>query len=236
MATRTRILAGAFVVALAGACGGGFSAGRSSTGIEVSGAWVRASIPGTDTTSAYLELRNTGAAADELVGVSVPTEVAERAEIHETVVAAVGGPGTARGRDHTPEPSHDDHTPPTTHHDPPPTTHHVRTPATTHHVESPPSTHHVRTPATTHHVESPPPTRAHRPPFPTTGGRAPAARMHHVRAVAVPRHGTLHLRPGGLHVMILGLRKPLRPGQAVELTLRFRHAGTRTVRAEVRAG
>jgi copper(I)-binding protein len=46
-------------------------------------------------------------------------------------------------------------------------------------------------------------------------------RMSPVKSIAVPAGGTVELRPGGLHLMLFGLKKPLVPGDTVrvELTL-----------------
>jgi hypothetical protein len=43
------------------------------------------------------------------------------------------------------------------------------------------------------------------------------------------------LAPGGLHVMLIGLTRPLAAGERVPLTLRFERAGAVTVEAEVQA-
>lgn len=45
----------------------------------------------------------------------------------------------------------------------------------------------------------------------------------------------LELRPGGAHLMLLGLHRPLNSGQVVPLTLRFAD-GERTVQATVQRG
>jgi copper(I)-binding protein len=50
--------------------------------------------------------------------------------------------------------------------------------------------------------------------------------------LAVPP-GTTAFEPGGRHVMLDGLARPLRPGEQVPLTLRFERAGTRTVDVDV---
>jgi periplasmic copper chaperone A len=52
--------------------------------------------------------------------------------------------------------------------------------------------------------------------------------------LAVPRGSTV-FEPGGHHVMLDGLVRPLRPGDRVELTLRFDRAGTRTVDVDILA-
>jgi len=62
--------------------------------------------------------------------------------------------------------------------------------------------------------------------------------MAPVDALAVPAGGSVALEPGGYHVMLVGLRTPLRPGAKVPLTFTFRGADRRersvTVQAEVR--
>jgi len=62
--------------------------------------------------------------------------------------------------------------------------------------------------------------------------------MESVDALAVPAHGSAVLEPGGFHVMLVGLRTPLNPGDKVPLTLTFRAADGQesqvTVQAEVR--
>jgi len=45
--------------------------------------------------------------------------------------------------------------------------------------------------------------------------------MRQVDSIAVPSYGTAILKPGGLHVMLLGLKHPLKEGEQVALTLHF---------------
>jgi periplasmic copper chaperone A len=45
---------------------------------------------------------------------------------------------------------------------------------------------------------------------------------------------TLHFKPGGNHVMLVGLARPLVSGEQVDLVFVFRKAGEVTVRTEVR--
>ncbi len=51
----------------------------------------------------------------------------------------------------------------------------------------------------------------------------------------IPAGGALELVPGGNHIMITGLDAPLRPGDSLELTLRFEQSDERMVEAEVRS-
>jgi copper(I)-binding protein len=60
-------------------------------------------------------------------------------------------------------------------------------------------------------------------------------RMRPVTDIPVPAGQTVRLRPGGLHVMLIGLTEPLRQGATVPMTLRFERAGETTVQVEVQA-
>jgi copper(I)-binding protein len=54
------------------------------------------------------------------------------------------------------------------------------------------------------------------------------------QGLVVPSNGSLRLAPGGAHVMITGLKKPLRAGDRFDLTLLFAKAGPRKVTIAVR--
>ncbi len=60
------------------------------------------------------------------------------------------------------------------------------------------------------------------------------ARMREVAVLHVDAGQTLEFEPGGLHVMLTGLRKPLAAGTTFDLDLLFEVAGPRKVRVEVR--
>jgi copper(I)-binding protein len=62
----------------------------------------------------------------------------------------------------------------------------------------------------------------------TENGRS---RMQPVLAAPVLPGGQLRLRPGGYHVMLTGLAKPVQVGDTVEIALTFARAGTVSVRA-----
>ncbi|GBD42918.1 hypothetical protein HRbin40_00378 [bacterium HR40] len=62
-----------------------------------------------------------------------------------------------------------------------------------------------------------------------------AMRMQPVPAVEIPAGGRIALAPGGLHVMLLHLRRPLREGETLPLLLRFAHAGEKRLAVPVRA-
>ena len=51
-------------------------------------------------------------------------------------------------------------------------------------------------------------------------------RMRQVEAIAVPAGGTTVLKPGGLHVMLIGLNGQLMVGKSFPLTLTFERTGS----------
>lgn len=58
-------------------------------------------------------------------------------------------------------------------------------------------------------------------------------RMRPLSAVEIPAGGTVEFAPGGLHVMLPGIKAPLEEGQHFPLTLRFEKAGAVTVDVSV---
>ena len=50
-------------------------------------------------------------------------------------------------------------------------------------------------------------------------------RMREVPGIDVPAGQTVALKPGGLHIMFMGLSQPLKAGDSFPLTLRFEKAG-----------
>jgi copper(I)-binding protein len=60
-------------------------------------------------------------------------------------------------------------------------------------------------------------------------------RMRPVADIPLPPGQTVRLQPGGLHVMLIGLTRPLERGERVPLTLRFERGGEVTVMLEVLA-
>lgn len=51
--------------------------------------------------------------------------------------------------------------------------------------------------------------------------------MEEIEALSIPVDGRLTMHPGGYHVMLIGLKRPIASGETVPLELHFRHAGTR---------
>lgn len=46
-------------------------------------------------------------------------------------------------------------------------------------------------------------------------------KMRQLPALTIPAHGTLELAPSGDHIMILGLERPLKVDEVIDLTLKF---------------
>jgi|WetSurMetagenome_2_1015567.scaffolds.fasta_scaffold94759_1 copper(I)-binding protein len=59
-------------------------------------------------------------------------------------------------------------------------------------------------------------------------------RMRPVAKLAFPAGATLEMKPGGLHLMLIRLKRALRPGDQVPLTLTFEHGATLTLDVPVR--
>ncbi len=59
-------------------------------------------------------------------------------------------------------------------------------------------------------------------------------RMRPVAEVPIPPNGMVTFAPGGLHIMLTGLKQPLIADQSFPLTLTFAHAATVTVDVKIR--
>jgi hypothetical protein len=59
-------------------------------------------------------------------------------------------------------------------------------------------------------------------------------RMRPVETLALPAGATLAMKPGGLHIMLIHLKRALRPGDRVPLTLTFEHGAALTLKVPVR--
>jgi copper(I)-binding protein len=60
------------------------------------------------------------------------------------------------------------------------------------------------------------------------------ATMRLLAAVPIAAHAVVELAPGGTHVMLMDIARPLQVGTTVAMTLTFDNGWTRTVRAVVR--
>jgi hypothetical protein len=58
-------------------------------------------------------------------------------------------------------------------------------------------------------------------------------KMRPISSLDIPAGAPVSLKPGGEHIMLMGLNQPLREGQSFPLTLDFEKAGPRTVTVTV---
>lgn len=61
------------------------------------------------------------------------------------------------------------------------------------------------------------------------------AKMRAIPVIEVPAHGKVELKPGGLHIMLINLKAPLKVGGTVPIKLRFEKAGEVDVNVAVTA-
>jgi copper(I)-binding protein len=59
-------------------------------------------------------------------------------------------------------------------------------------------------------------------------------KMRPVKEIPVPAGGKTELKPGGYHIMLMGLKHDLKPGEKVAVTLKFEHGGETRVEAPVK--
>jgi hypothetical protein len=60
------------------------------------------------------------------------------------------------------------------------------------------------------------------------------AKMRHVKALDIKPGQSVSFKPGGYHIMMVGLKKPLKAGETFPLTLSFEHAGKIEITVTVR--
>lgn len=58
-------------------------------------------------------------------------------------------------------------------------------------------------------------------------------RMSPLAAIDLPAGQPVTLKPGAMHIMLVGLKQPLQAGQSIPLTLHFEKGGTREIVAAV---
>jgi copper(I)-binding protein len=176
MTTRTRTgrilarLAPVLLVALlVAACSGS----ASSTGVTITDPWARNAPKTAGAGALYMVIKNTGSAADALVGGT--TNVAATVEVHETYeVESMPAESQAMGGTESPAASGD-------------------------------------------------------------MGMGGVMAMRQIERLEIPAGGTVELKPGSYHIMLIDLTRELVAGEKVEITLKFEKAGDVKVTAEVRA-
>jgi periplasmic copper chaperone A len=66
-----------------------------------------------------------------------------------------------------------------------------------------------------------------------SGQEGGVASMKEMSSLEIPAGGSLEMKPGGLHIMLMGLNAPLKKGDTLKLTLTFEHAGQVAVDAKI---
>jgi len=59
-------------------------------------------------------------------------------------------------------------------------------------------------------------------------------KMHRVEAIDIPAGGTAELKPGGYHLMMIGLKKALKAGDKVTIKLEFSNDLRKTITIPVK--
>ena len=71
-------------------------------------------------------------------------------------------------------------------------------------------------------------------PSPSGLGGSGMMGMRPIARLEVPAGGTIELKPGSYHIMLMELKAELKAGDTIELTLKFEKAGEIIVKAQVR--
>lgn len=61
-----------------------------------------------------------------------------------------------------------------------------------------------------------------------------AMKMYQIPKIDIPANGKTTLKPGGLHIMLIGLKHALKVGNNVTVTLKFSNGETKTVTAPIK--
>ena len=68
-----------------------------------------------------------------------------------------------------------------------------------------------------------------------TTTRGNIARMEHLKELVIPPHASVAIKPGGMHLMLMGGAKPLQAGDQVPMTLIFKSGEKVAISAAVRS-
>jgi copper(I)-binding protein len=168
---KTRLLLPVLAVITLGAvaCGG------DDESITITDPWARTSPAMVTMGAAYMQIA--ASAGDTLIGVSVPSSIAERAEIHEMAPVAATDDSMDMSSDDSMDMDSMD-------------------------------------------MES----------------MDEVMVMQQIMSLELPAGETVELKPGGYHVMLIGLAAPLEIGETFDLTLDFENAEDQVVTVEVREG
>lgn len=60
-------------------------------------------------------------------------------------------------------------------------------------------------------------------------------RMRKIESISIPANGSTELKPGGLHIMLIGPHNPIKVGQSVTVDLEFADGSKKTVEMPVKS-
>jgi len=60
-------------------------------------------------------------------------------------------------------------------------------------------------------------------------------KMYQVPKITIPKKGKVVLQPGGFHIMLIGLYKPLKKGETITLTLELSNGEAKTITAPIKS-
>ncbi len=60
-------------------------------------------------------------------------------------------------------------------------------------------------------------------------------KMRQIPSIKVPADGQAHLKPGGLHIMLIGLKNTLKASQTIDMTLVFKDGSKKSISVPVKS-
>lgn len=179
---------------------------KPATAIEISDAWARESTAMADAGAVYMNIKNDGTTDDKLLSASVSPDVAGVVEIHETVKVTTPT-ATATG-------------------------------SSGGNMGGNMGALRLSTQSAAENDHS----KSEMAPSPNaemkkeSGGEHSGGmmKMQKVEYIAIPAGKTTKLEPGGYHVMLMKLAKPLKVGETITVSLTFEKAGKKEVTATVK--
>lgn len=182
------------------------SPAKPDSAIEISDAWARESTAMANAGAVYMNIKNEGSADDKLLSASVSPDVAGVVEIHETVKVTTPT-ATATG-------------------------------SSGGNMGGNMGALRLSTQSAAENDHS----KSEMAPSPNaemnkeSGGEHSGGmmKMQKVEYIAIPAGKTTKLEPGGYHVMLMKLAKPLKVGETIAVSLTFEKAGKKEVTATVK--
>ncbi len=182
-------------------------AAPSAESVTVSNPWARPADAGANS-AVYMELTG-GDVTDSLVEASVSTGVASEAQLHQTMTGDSGTGDSDSGNSMSPSMSTDS-------------------------MSGASMTHDTSTDSSGTDNSGTGDSGSEGPVYADDGNDMMS--MEPVESIQVPAGETVHLEPGGYHIMMVELAKDLEVGDTFDMTLTFENSGEQTISVEVTDG